>query len=153
MVDRGYIRAELSYITRLEFHGLLLQNLSMRYRWWPPRDAEEDCLQLFIFSFAHKLWAKCIWLRIKRVESFRVAKISRRLAFDSWQRSGQILTDWVDDSFTQIAFGLLLLWCLIQLTNRIEVTPLMLLRLHVLDNCCNVQQVDLYRGYNRCRSM
>ena len=32
MVDRGYIRAELSYITRLEFHGLLLQNLSMRYR-------------------------------------------------------------------------------------------------------------------------
>lgn len=32
MVDRGHIRAELSYITWLEFHGLLLQNLSMRHR-------------------------------------------------------------------------------------------------------------------------
>lgn len=25
-----------------------------------PRDAEDDGLQLFIFSFAHKLWVKCI---------------------------------------------------------------------------------------------
>ena len=25
-----------------------------------PRNAEDDGLQLFIFSFAHKLWVKCI---------------------------------------------------------------------------------------------
>lgn len=58
-----------------------------------PRDSEDDGLQLFIFSFAHKLWVKRIELRIKRVESFRIAKISRRQAFDPWQRRSQILTD------------------------------------------------------------
>lgn len=73
-----------------------------------PRDAEADGLLLFIFSFAHKLWVKRIQLSIRRVESFRIAKISRRQAFGPWQRRSQFLTDWVDDTFTPPAFGLLL---------------------------------------------
>lgn len=48
------------YIIRLEFSRPFVVEFVNEIALMAPRNAEDDGLQLFIFSFAHKLWVKCV---------------------------------------------------------------------------------------------